>query len=418
MRFSSSRMHYAWVVLMIGTLVVFGALGMARFGYTVVLPTMQEDLGLTNTQAGFLATANMLGYLALSAIGGALASRYGPRAIISIGLLLCGLSMVLTGLAHGFLGAAFWRAFTGSGSGLSNVAVMGLVAAWFAAQKRGLASGIVVSGSSIALIFSGPLVSHLISLYGNRGWRVCWIIFGAVTLVLAVISFIFLRNQPSEIGVTQFGAHADERPNTSKTSIIQWGRVYRSIPVWHLGIVYIAFGFSYVIYITFFFKRLIAEGGYTQEAAGNLFMIIGWCSLFCGIIWGTISDLIGRKWALIIVYLIHAVAFSLFALWPSPPGFTLSAILYGLTAWSIPAIMGATCGDILGPQLAPAAFGFITIFLGIGQVIGPSIGGRIADATGSFLPAYLLAAGVALLGSFGASLLRPASTNSTSSSSS
>jgi len=48
----SPRLHYAWVVLTVGTFVVFGALGLARFGYTMLLPAMQAGLGLDNTQAG------------------------------------------------------------------------------------------------------------------------------------------------------------------------------------------------------------------------------------------------------------------------------------------------------------------------------------------------------------------------------
>jgi MFS family permease len=107
------------------------------------------------------------------------------------------------------------------------------------------------------------------------------------------------------------------------------------------------------------------------------------------------------------VYLIHTIAFSMFALWPGMPGFTLSAILFGLSAWSIPAIMAAACGDILGPRLAPAALGFITLFFGIGQAVAPSVAGIIADAADSFSPAFLLAGGVALLGALGAFLLRP-----------
>ncbi len=410
MTFSFPRFHYAWVVLAIGTLVGFGALGMARFGYTVVLPTMQESLGLNNTQTGVLATANMIGYLALSAIGGALAAHYGPRIVIFMGLILTGVSMFLTGLAHGFLSAMVWRALTGIGSGVSNVSMMGMLMAWFATRRRGLASGIAVAGASLGLIFAGPLVPRLLSVYGNSGWRMCWFIFGGVTLLLAIICPFLLRNRPSEIGLKPFGADSEDPPPNPGKEAIQWGRVYRSAPVWHLGMVYVAFGFSYVIYMTFFVKRLIAEGGYTQEAAGNLFMIMGWCSLLCGVIWGTVSDVIGRKRALIIVYLIHAVAFSIFALWPSPFGFTLSAILYGLSAWSIPAIMAAACGDVLGSRLAPAAFGFITLFLGVGQALGPSVGGALADATGSFFSAFLLAGGVAFLGGVGALLLRPAST--------
>jgi MFS family permease len=174
--------------------------------------------------------------------------------------------------------------------------------------------------------------------------------------------------------------------------------------------VYIAFGFSYIIYMTFFTKQLVAEGGYTQEAAGSLFMTVGWVSLLCGVLWGAVSDAIGRRRALIIVYLMHALAFGLFALWTEPPGFTLSAALFGLSAWSIPAIMAATCGDMLGPRLAPAALGLITLLFGIGQAVAPIVAGAMADATGSFLSAFLLAAGVALLGALGSSILRPPST--------
>ena len=371
---SPPRFHYAWIVVVIGTLVVFGALGMARFGYTVVLPAMQEGLGMDNTLAGVLATANLVGYLALSAIGGALAARYGPRKVISVGLALAGVGMLLTGLANSLLPAVIWRALTGIGSGASNVSVMGMLAAWFATRRRGLASGIVVAGSSVGLIFVGPLVPRVLSAYGEGGWRVCWLIFGGLTLLLAVGSFAFLRNRPSEMGLEPFGADSGDPVPGPRTRALQWERVYRSAPMWHLGMVYVAFGFSYIIYMTFFTKRLIAAGGYTQEAAGGLLMTMGWFSLLCGLIWGAVSDAIGRKFALIIVYFIHAVAFGLFALWPAPPGFTLSAILFGLSAWSIPAIMAATCGDVLGPRLAPAGLGFITLFFGIGQAIGPESG--------------------------------------------
>lgn len=200
----------------------------------------------------------------------------------------------------------------------------------------------------------------------------------------------------------------DPVPSTHAEKL-QWSRVYRSVHVWHLGLVYVAFGFSYIIYMTFFTKHLIAEGGYTEEAAGSLFMTMGWVSLLCGVLWGAVSDVIGRRRALIVVYLMHALAFGLFALWTNSTGFTLSAILFGLSSGT-PAIMAAICGDVLGPRLAPAALGLITLLFGIGQAIAPIIAGAMADASGSFFSAFLLAAGVALLGALGAFLLRPAST--------
>jgi fucose permease len=101
-----TRLHYAWVILAVATLVVFGALGLARFGYSIVLPAMQTGLEMDNTQAGVLATANLVGYLTLSGIGGALAARYGPRRVITLGLTVAGCAMLLTGRSYAFFTAA------------------------------------------------------------------------------------------------------------------------------------------------------------------------------------------------------------------------------------------------------------------------------------------------------------------------
>ncbi|MCP4514367.1 MAG: YbfB/YjiJ family MFS transporter, partial [Delftia sp.] len=193
----------------------------------------------------------------------------------------------------------------------------------------------------------------------------------------------------------------------TRASSLDWGQVYRSQAVWRLALVYIAFGFSYVIYVTFFAKYLQTEADYSKEEAGNLWAIVGWISIFCGLIWGTVSDVIGRKYGLALVYLTQGACYVVFALWQSPAGYTVSAILFGLTAWSIPGIMAATCADYMGARLTPAALGFVTLFFGLGQAAGPSAAGAIADATGSFGPAFLLAAGVAFVGGAGSLLLRP-----------
>lgn len=418
------RVHYAWFVLANTTLVVFAALGLARFSYTVVLPSMQAGLGLDNTQAGGLATANLVGYSLLAALGGALASRFGPRIVVTAGLITAGLAMLLTGMADGFAAAASWRFVTGLGSGAANVPAMGLLASWFGARRRGLASGVAVAGSSIGLIVLGPLTPRIIEAGGGAGWRIAWFVFGGVVLGLALLSFLVLRNHPSDMGLAPLGGdtrglyepapdHYETAPECQTPAPVRgrgglkWGLVYRAPAVWHLGLVYTAFGFSYIIYMTFFTKYLVEEGGYSPGEAGNLFMIVGWLSLLCGVVWGAVSDVIGRKWAMVIVYLIQAVSFAMFDLWAIPTGFVVSAVLFGITAWSIPAIMAAACGDVLGPRLAPAAIGFVTLFFALGQAAAPTIAGVLADGGGSFGPAFLLAAGVSLLGAVFASLLRP-----------
>jgi MFS family permease len=166
------------------------------------------------------------------------------------------------------------------------------------------------------------------------------------------------------------------------------------------------YGFSYVIYMTFFAAYLIKEMNLSQAQAGGLWALVGGLSIFCGVIWGGISDLLGRKYGSALAYLTLAVAYTLMALIKSPTGFYASAIIFGLTAWSIPTIMAAAAGDYVGPRLAPAGLGFVTLFFGIGQALGPYVGGSLRDATGTFLLPFLLASGVSLLGTISSLYLR------------
>lgn len=410
-------LHRGWLVLATGTLGVFVALGFARFGYAAVLPAMQDGLGLSNTQAGLLATSNLIGYVLLAVVGGALASRLGPRLVITCGVAVTGLAMLLTGVAHGFADALLWRLLTGLGSGATNVPILGLMASWFAARRRGLAAGVAVAGSSLALIVIGPAAPRILHAWPAEGWRVCWFAFGGIALGVAALSWFVLRNSPAELGLTPVG-HAGEDVASAaavRHSAAGWRSVYGSARAWSLGLVYTAFGFSYIIYMIFFVKSLVADGGYRPETAGELFMLMGWFSLLCGVVWGSVSDVLGRRLALVLVYLLQALAFGLFAWVRHPAAVVVSAVVFGLTAWSIPAIMAAACGDAFGPRLAPAALGFVTLFFGAGQALGPVVAGRIADHALSFRPAFATACAVALLGAAMAhAFLRGAPTSSRS----
>src|SRR4030042_811510 len=90
--------------------------------------------------------------------------------VISVGLTVAAAGMLMTGFANSFATAAVWRALTGIGSGASNVPVMGLLAAWVVQRRRGLAAGVGVTGSSLALIVLGPLVPRVLAAYGANGW--------------------------------------------------------------------------------------------------------------------------------------------------------------------------------------------------------------------------------------------------------
>jgi predicted MFS family arabinose efflux permease len=383
-------LSYRWIIIAVSTAVVLGALGFARFGYTMILPSMKQGLGLSESQAGDLATSNMIGYLVLAVTSGLLASRFGPRIIITIFMLVTSLGMLATGLAPSFSWALLTCLVMGFGSAGSNVPVMGLVSAWFSAERRGLASGIVVSGSSFGLLITGLLIPAILRRYDNSGWRISWVFLAVLGALIAVLCWLFLRDRPS-----------DSEPNPaqrSRSSPLQWGLIYKTPSIWLLGGIYVLFGFSYIIYATFFARYLVSEAGFTIETAGALWSTVGTLSIVSGFIWGSVSDLVGRKYGLAIVYLLQGLCYVLFGLWKAPAGPYVSALLFAVTAWSIPAIVAATAGDLLGARLAPAALGFITLFFGVGQAAGPFVAGRIAESSGSYTIAFVTAGIAAGLG--------------------
>ena len=399
--------HYGVLVLALIVLSVLCSLGLGRFGYTMVLPSMQQAMDLTNLQTGQMQSWNLVGYMLAVAIAGMLASRYGPRAVISIALFVVAGSMILTGLVPRFGAACTARFLTGLGGAAVNVPAMGLVSAWFAAERRGLASGIGVTGSSLGLIVAGPLVPFLLARCGPDGWRVCWGLFGGITLVVGLLCSVLLRNRPSEVGLLPVGGTARSAATAAPGSSPNWGSVYRSRQLWHLATVYFAFGFSYIIYSTFFAKHLVRELGMTTAEAGRLWLQVGLVSTVSGFAWGVFSDRWGRRTALISIFVLQGISFLLFGLVATRTGAYVSAALFAATAWSIPAVMAALAGDIFGPRLAPAALGLVTIVFGAGQALGPYIGGWLADTRGSFAVPFALAGCVALvLGAGGGALLR------------
>ncbi|MGD8385961.1 MAG: MFS transporter [Desulfobacteraceae bacterium] len=399
---AKGRLHYGWVVIFMGLLTTIAAHGFGRMAYTIILPAMKDGLHFDYTQLGLLGTGNFIGYLTMAIIGGFLAARFGTRIVITLALILMGITMILTGVAQTFGFAFAMRLCTGLGNGAAYVPAMALGSAWFAIQRRGFATGIVSGGIGAGTLISGLIVPPILAAYGAEGWRFSWYILGGAVLLVSGVVFAFVRSRPDEKGLRQVGA--EEEPGGqavsggAKVASTDWTKVYKMGSVWYLGVTYFFYGISYIIYMVFFAAYLVKEMGYSQSWAGGLWAMVGGLSVFCGVIWGSISDKLGRSRGAALAYLVLGFSYIIYALFKVEFGIFASAILFGLTAWSIPTIMAATAGDFVGPRLAPAGLGFITLFFGIGQAIGPALGGYLADTTQSFSIPFLVAGGLSLLG--------------------
>ena len=334
-------------------------------------------------------------------VTGALAAHLGPRRVVAVALLVVGLAMAGTGLASSYPQVCAGRFLAGVGGAAVNVPAMGLVAAWFAARRRGLAAGVAVSGSSVGLMVTGPLVPAVIRRSGADGWRVSWLLFGGMALAVCVLWSIGVRNRPADLARQAFGDATGEGASRPTGPSPRWRDVYLSGRLWHLAAVYFLFGFSYIIYSTFFVKHLQRAAGMTPHEAGRAWLLVGLASAGSGLAWGWISDRYGRRPALAWIFVIQGASFVLFGSTAEPAWLLLSAGLFALTAWSIPALMAALAGDLFGVRLAPAALGLMTVVFGFGQVLGPWLAGVVADRVNSFGPAFVIAGVAALAGAAG-----------------
>ena len=398
--------HYGWIIVALGFLSVLGAHGFGRFAYSLVLRDMKLSLDLTYAQMGDIASANFIGYLALATIGGALASKYGSRRVISISAMVMGVTMILTGLSRSYFEVLVLRFLTGLGNGSTYLPSMALPSIWFALKYRGRATGYVSAGIGVGFALAGVLVPPILALYAPEGWRYVWFYLGSALIAISIVDLIFLRNRPEDLGLKPVGFEESTLSSSpSSSSSLRWGLVYKSKEVWFVGLVYFMYGFSYIIYVTFFAAYLEDVFGWSKALASSLWFMVGILSIFSGVIWGWVSDVLGRKYGMCLAYLVLASSYLLFAVALPPYGLYVSALVFGLTAWSIPTVAVVAAADYVSSELRSAAAGFVTFFFGVGQVLGPKVAGHVIDVIG-FPPAFIIATLASLVGAFGSLLLK------------
>ncbi len=400
---------YAGIILIIGILVNL-ATGFAQSVPSLTIPSMRDDLGMSYTQAGLLITVSGVVRMGASLAAGTLAPRYGSRYIIGWATLFSGGAMFLFGYSPNFLAAIGAFALIGMGSGAALTPMMGLLAAWFERQNRGLAAGLAASGGSIAIVASGLVIPSLVEHNPADGWRHTWYIFGALVLVGGVFALLFLRDRPSDApsgrdAVPGIGAPTGGRAVQPAHRGAWPLDVFKNPYVWLLAYLGFCSGAATGVFNTFFGTYLSDENGVSLATAGQLFLVVGVLSIVSGILWGKISDRIGRGQAFAISFLIQGAGFALFWLSPVMAAFALASVLLGLTLRAAFTLCAAASGDHVQAQFATAAFALVSVGAGLGSSTSPILAGAIADAVGlSWV--FALGVGASLIGAAGAMLLQ------------
>ena len=352
------------------------AMGVGRFAYTPLLPAMQAGAGLSHAMAGYIASANLTGYL-IGALGASSAALRHKR-LQAVWYALTG--VIATTALMSISVEWVWmlaRFLTGIASGFAFVLGSSIVLDRAVAERRLDWIAIFYTGVGLGIALTGVAVPPLTSL---AGWRAGWLGLAVISLILCAITIPWLSDRTA--------ADASQHDDVVPTR-------YPPLYWWLLG-AYGAEGMGYIIPATFMVAMIAATSALARYAAAS-WIVVGLVALPSTVIWNRLGMWVGRDRALAIATLVMGIGVVAPIALPNAVGVALAAITLGGTFLGITALANAL-GRELQPRSSHVAIGRLTASFGVGQIVGPAVAGVLVSATGSYAPALLVAAGVLFAG--------------------
>ena len=365
------------------------ALGLARFAYALLLPSMKLDLGWSFAQAGAMNTANALGYLLGALAFPRLARRWSTGALFGGGCAATALLMAGSGLLADTDALLALRVITG----VSSAAIFisgGVLAARLASARphdAGLVLGLYYGGTGWGIVASSVLVPLTI-VNVTHGWQFAWFALAVACAVFAAVAIGAAR----KIETAQASGAASPRASGPAAGL-HWPRLSAALAGYGL------FGVGYIGYMTFI-VALLRNAGMSAAVVTAFYLLLGVATVVSARVWSGLLDRMRGGQALAVLNALLAVATLLPALFTQPWVAFVSGLLFGATFLSAVASTTAFVRHNLPASHWAKGISAFTIVFAFGQIVGPMVIGWVSDgsglARGLVYSALLLAAGAVL----------------------
>jgi predicted MFS family arabinose efflux permease len=359
------------------------SLGLARFSYALLLPPMRAELHWSYFTAGAMNTANAAGYL----LGALLAPRWFARHDALHVAVAGGVATAGILVAHAFASSDALLVALRMLAGVASAATFvggGLLAARLStrAPRPGLVVGLYYGGAGLGILASTALVPPL-------PWRAAWVALGGVSLACMLVTW----------GVTRASrALVETGPDRRAVA----GADVRWAPMAMLLTGYLLFGFGYIGYMTFI-VTLLHEQGIAPAWVAAFYGLLGAGVVASSWLWAGLLQRFRGGQALALLTMILSIATLLPVLSAAPVVVALSCAMFGCTFLSVVAATTAFVRHNLPPAAWATGIGAFTIVFALGQIVGPSLSGHLADGPGGLRRGFLCSAIVLALGAaFGA----------------
>ncbi len=352
------------------------SLGVTRFAYGLLLPVMREDLGWSYTLAGAMNTANALGYLVGALVTPRLIRRHGASSVLLAGAVLASGFMAASGFFTAPWPLMAQRTLAGAASALVFVAG-GLMAARLGArapQHAGLLLGLYYGGTGWGIVASALGVPWLLGVgeAGAHAWAWAW--WGLA--LLCVLATLVLAWPARELQKEELLAQAAPAPAANSShKPLPWRRMALALAGYTL------FGVGYIGYMTFVIA-LLREQGVRPGAITLFYALLGLAVVASARIWAGLLNRAKGGGALALLNALLGVATVLPALTGAWPVVLASGLLFGAVFLSVVASTTAFVRHNLPQPQWAAGISAFTIVFALGQIVGPTVVGWVADGAG------------------------------------
>ena len=388
--------YYGWVIFGITFFIYMFMYGL-RYSVGIFFEPIRNEFGWTNAMTASGVTIFFWVYAFAAPLVGQLARRIGVRKTVLMGgLLLGGGGVILSQIQALWQLYLAWGLIAAVGSAALYV-VPTMVLSKFFHKRRGSTVGWSSVGVSAGQALIIPWIARIIPVWG---WRPSMLFLGVMVIcTTSVIGYLFLRENPEELGLYPDGA--DLPPEELEDNLVKsdWDTKAASTN-WSFRLVAVSYFFclgGIISIMTFVVPHMINIGIPSVQASGA-FSIIGVMSAVGSILFGFFSDRFGRKWTIVATTGLIGLTFGLATVIPADIAFLYAwTVLYGLSYGGAPEQYAAIITDYFGRSNSTTLFGLLTLVGGIGGGLFPLIGGWLVDRTGNYYATLLfLAAGMVL----------------------